>query len=288
MAVRYRPVGGGIVGGDFYDIFPVGPGPAGTPRWGLLVGDVAGKGVEAAAMTALVRYTGRAAARDDASPAAVLAKCNDAVLASETGEDTEGERFVTMISAVVEPGRSPGGPAGGVRFACGGHPLPVLRAADGSVADVGVPGTAMGLLPEPSLTEVEVALQPGDTLALFTDGLLEARSPAGDFAPQLLDQALRASAGSDAEATARAALAAVDAFERGRPRDDLVLVVLGIAGTPSGCRSSCATCPPCCSCSCTSTSTSCCGSSSWCGWGRGRAVRTSPIPSACWCWWRTC
>ncbi|HEX2039179.1 MAG TPA: SpoIIE family protein phosphatase, partial [Acidimicrobiales bacterium] len=219
VAVYYRPVGGGIVGGDFYDVFPVAPADDGAPRWGVVIGDVAGKGVDAAALTSLVRYTARAVATVDSRPTEVLARCNEAVLAADLGE-----RFATLLYAVVQP-------LGGdvrVTMASGGHPLPVRREAEGEVAGVGTPGPAVGLFADSMWTTDTVLLHPGDTLVLFTDGLLEARSPSGEFAPQLLEQTLRSSLGSDAAATADAVVDAVDAFEEGAPRDDLAMVVLSV------------------------------------------------------------
>ncbi|HEX2039881.1 MAG TPA: SpoIIE family protein phosphatase [Acidimicrobiales bacterium] len=219
VAVYYRPVGGGIVGGDFYDVFPVAPGEHCTARWGVVIGDVAGKGVDAAALTSLVRYTARAVATVDSRPAEVLSRCNEAVLAAGVGE-----RFATLLYATVEP-------LGGdvrVTMASGGHPLPVRRVAEGEVVGVGTPGPAVGLFADSCWTTDTVVLHPGDTLVLFTDGLLEARSPAGEFAPQLLEQTLRSLVGANAAATAAAVVDAVDAFEEGSPRDDLAIVVLSV------------------------------------------------------------
>ncbi|MDQ3756844.1 MAG: SpoIIE family protein phosphatase [Actinomycetota bacterium] len=219
VAVCYRPVGGGIVGGDFYDVFPLTPDTDGSPRWGVVIGDVAGKGVDAAALTSLVRYTARAVAAVGACPTEVLARCNDAVLAARLGE-----RFATVLYAAVQP-------IGGdvrVTMASGGHPLPVLRDSEGEIAVVGRPGPAVGLFPDSTWDADTILLHPGDTLVLFTDGLLEARSPAGAFAPQLLEQTLRSSFGSNAATTAGVILDAVDAFEEGSPRDDLAMVVLTV------------------------------------------------------------
>ena len=213
-AVYYRSAGDGtIVGGDFFDLFPMSDG-----RWGVVLGDVSGKGVEAASLTALARYTVRAVAMNDDRPSEVLRQCNRAVYEADTAE-----AFCTIAFAVVEPD-------GTTRLASGGHPLPLLRRADGTIEHVGVPGTAIGLFADPDLTDVEIELEPGSTLVLFTDGLIEARTPAGDFAPQLLEQTMRTSSGTTAAETVAAITSAVGALEEGRARDDMAIVVLAVPG----------------------------------------------------------
>ncbi|HZQ29212.1 MAG TPA: SpoIIE family protein phosphatase [Acidimicrobiales bacterium] len=241
LATHYRAAGDGtIVGGDFFDVFPVAPSVLGAPRWGVVLGDVSGKGVEAASLTALTRYTVRAACMMDPDPCAVLRMCNQAVADAE-----EGEAFCTMVFAVIEPpvdmgvdgahGAHGGGTA--VRVASGGHPLPVLRTAAGEIRPVGQPGTAIGLFPTIEVHDTEITLYPGDTMVLFTDGLIEARTPAGDFAPHLLHRTMRASSGTSAQATLSAVTAAVGALEEGRARDDMAIVVLGVPHTAPDLRS---------------------------------------------------
>jgi GAF domain-containing protein/anti-sigma regulatory factor (Ser/Thr protein kinase) len=218
VAVHYRAAGdGSIVGGDFFDLFPMSPGP----RWGVVLGDVSGKGVEAASLTALARYTVRAVAMNEHRPSEVLRLTNRAVLEADTGE-----AFCTIVFAVAEA--SDDGSGVRMRLASGGHPLPVRRDADGHISQVGVPGTAIGLFEDPDLADAEVLLEPGCTIVLFTDGLIEARTPAGDFAPQLLAQTLRTSIGTSAAETVAAITAAVGQLEEGRARDDMAIVVLAV------------------------------------------------------------
>jgi GAF domain-containing protein/anti-sigma regulatory factor (Ser/Thr protein kinase) len=236
VATHYRAAGDGtIVGGDFFDVFPVVPTAAGMPRWGVVLGDVSGKGVEAASLTALARYTVRAACMMDPDPCAVLRMCNRAILDAE-----EGESFCTMVFAVIElpaAGSGAGGEAGAaggtvVRVASGGHPLPVLRTAVGDIRPVGQPGTALGLFPDIDVHDTEITLYPGDTIVLFTDGLIEARTPAGDFAPHLLHRTMRASSGAGSQETLSAITSAVGALEEGRARDDMAIVVAGVPHAP--------------------------------------------------------
>jgi GAF domain-containing protein len=213
LAQRYHSVGDVEVGGDFFDVFPAGDG-----RWGVVMGDVCCKGVAAASLTALARYTVRAGAIEG-EPAAVLRLLNRAIIDADVGE-----RFCTIAHAMIEPRD------GSMRvvLACGGHPLPLLLTAAGEVRSVGAPGTAIGLFDEIEVTEVELELGPGDGLVLFTDGFVEARSPDGRFDPGLVARALASAAGRTAEGIADAVDAAVQEFQEGRNRDDMALLVLRV------------------------------------------------------------
>jgi sigma-B regulation protein RsbU (phosphoserine phosphatase) len=214
------------VGGDFYDVFPTGDG-----RWGIVMGDVCGKGIEAASLTALARYTVRAVAVGNAGPTQVLQSLNRAVLDAETGE-----RFCTIAHAVVTPcvGGADGGGGARVTLACGGHPLPLLVSRDGVVREVGIPGSAIGLFDDVHLSEVELTLAPGDALVLYTDGFVEVRSPDGRFAPGLLRAALAAASGVvSAERLAEAVDRAVLSFEGGEPRDDMALLIVRVPDRPA-------------------------------------------------------
>ena len=180
LAAAFHPAGQGLeVGGDFYDVFTTGDG-----QWYLVMGDVSGKGAEAAAVTALARYTLRTAAARRRSPAAILRWVGEAML----DQDATGGRYCTIACAHVDLARSPAR----LTVACGGHPLPALRRADGTVEPVGVPGTLLGLLPEPELQDRSTELRPGDTLVLYTDGLTEARAPAPTWGFEELAAAVRA------------------------------------------------------------------------------------------------
>ena len=136
VAARYHPVGGrSEVGGDFYDVFPLGRG-----RWGAAIGDVCGKGVMAAQLTALARYTVRTAARSEARPSGVLEVLNRSLLDHETGD-----RFCTIVQAFIDTAEEPVR----VTLSCAGHPLPLLVDAAGEVRPLGRPGTAVGLFATP-------------------------------------------------------------------------------------------------------------------------------------------
>jgi serine phosphatase RsbU (regulator of sigma subunit) len=161
IAAAYRPFGDGtVVGGDFYDVYALGEG-----RWGLVVGDVSGKGIEAAAITALARHTTRAAALLGMGPADVLQTLNRVMLSEPLGE-----RFCTIVHGILEP--SAEGVA--VTLSLGGHPRPLLLdRRKGTVRAVGRPGTAVGVLADPTLLETRLTLHSGDVLVFFTDGCVD-------------------------------------------------------------------------------------------------------------------
>ena len=215
VAARYRPIGPDIeVGGDFYDMFPAGGG-----RWGIAIGDVSGKGIPAASLTALARYTLRAAARRrEAGPSAVLHALNGTIL----DEGVDDERFCTVALGLIQHGDR----GLSLSVSCGGHLPPVLVRADGSLQRLGEPGTALGLFHEAVLTDSTYGLDPGDAVVFYTDGVEEARAPDGSFADGLLDRTLAATAGQSARAVAQAVEEAVLRFGGGRQRDDLAIVVV--------------------------------------------------------------
>lgn len=222
IASRYDPVGdGSLVGGDFYDVFPVAGG-----RWCLVLGDVCGQGVLAAALTSLVRYTVRAAARVWQSPAEILRFTNDAILDHDTGE-----RFCTLLVAVVQPDAQ--GLA--VTLAAGGHHLPLLRPAGGTPRAVGRLGTAMGLIRHPDVGDTTVRMGVGDVLVLTTDGVIEARDEHGALVGDgFLEHLVDVHAGDGAEALAEAIERSVLAVGGGRALDDVAVLVLEITGAAPG------------------------------------------------------
>ncbi|MFC4536137.1 PP2C family protein-serine/threonine phosphatase [Sphaerisporangium dianthi] len=205
------------LGGDFYDLFPLGDG-----RWGFFLGDVCGKGPEAAAVTSLTRYTLRAAALHDPRPVGML-EILDTALREAVGT---GERYCTVIVGTL----TPEGDAFAVTVAGGGHPPALLLRAEGEARYLPtVGGMLVGVLPRPSFVSAEARLRPGDTLLLYTDGLLDARTGAGQerFGPD----ALLSFAGRTAPAPAAAAVEAVVGLLAGFGAgldDDTALLALGV------------------------------------------------------------
>jgi sigma-B regulation protein RsbU (phosphoserine phosphatase) len=170
-AVHYHTASPDRLGGDFYDLFPV----AGD-RWAFFLGDVCGKGPEAASLTSLTRYTLRAAAHHDPEPAAALATLNAVLHERYTGDGNP--RYCTCIVGIVEPAGEHG-PAV-VRLASGGHPPALVLRSDGSAEYLPTPGGLLvGVLTDAPIGTASAVLDPGDTLVLYTDGLTEARTGPG-------------------------------------------------------------------------------------------------------------
>jgi sigma-B regulation protein RsbU (phosphoserine phosphatase) len=211
VATRFRPAGDGTeVGGDFYDVFQVSDGD-----WVVILGDVCGKGAAAAVVTALVRFTLRAAAMQHERPSDALARLNAVMLQSGT------DRFCTVVVARLRRTAD----EWQLTVSSAGHPLPLLRRADGTVRTIGQPGTVGGVIAEPRLADVRQLLGNGDTVLLYTDGLPEARRNGDVFGEQQVRDIV-AAVGAPAAAVADALLGDVLSFQQGVARDDIAVVVV--------------------------------------------------------------
>lgn len=216
-AALYRAAGEGTdVGGDFYDLFSVA-----EHEWVAVIGDVCGKGAEAAAITALARYTIRTAAVRRRSPTAILRWLNDAMLR----QDLEG-RFCTIACVHLDLAR----PQIRATVACGGHPPVLLRHADGGVEEVGPSGTLLGLVRDPRLEDERRDLAPGDTLVLYTDGITEARAPERVLESEELQAALRSVHPPTAQRIVEHLAALAVGKEGTPPRDDIAVLALRARG----------------------------------------------------------
>jgi GAF domain-containing protein len=215
VAARYRAAGeGNEVGGDFYDVFEAGKG-----AWAIMIGDVCGKGADAAAVTGLARHTLRTAAMSEWRPRRVLVTLNDALVRDE------GDEYCTVAFArLTEAGKHVR-----VTLACGGHPPPMLLRADGTVEVAGQPGTLLGVFPDPELATAVLDLQPGDALLFYTDGLTESRRPGIGLSEAVLRELLSARVGDSAEDLADAVEQAAVAAQPEGPRDDIALVCVRVA-----------------------------------------------------------
>ncbi len=218
VAVRYHSIAdGGTVGGDFYDCFDISPG-----RWLVAVGDVAGKGTAAAVLTGLARHTLRAIALRDERPEDMLRFLNEALR-----RQSREAAFCTVGCVRLDSVEGGGFSA---CLASGGHPYPLLVRAGGRAEEVVVRGTLLGVEAEPGLEQVSLELRAGDTLVLYTDGVVDARDASGGrFGEARLLAAVDAAAGGPAEAVAGAVDQAVAAFEPERTRDDRAILVLRVS-----------------------------------------------------------
>ncbi|WP_405458777.1 SpoIIE family protein phosphatase [Streptomyces globisporus] len=232
----YEPSDDGVVGGDFYDIFPC-PGD----RWCFVLGDVQGSGPEAAVVTGLARPWLRLLSREGFGVGEVLDRLNrllldDAMEAAEAAalmvaaaggqqlHDGTQSRFLSLLYGEVVPL-----PDGGVRctVASAGHPLPLLLRPDGSVRPAAEPQVLLGVVEDVAYESQVFDLEPGDTLLCVTDGVTERRS-----GPLMFDdgdglaRVLAGCAGLPAEATAEKIRRAVHEFAERPPDDDVALLVL--------------------------------------------------------------
>ncbi len=216
VGAEYLPVGeANVVGGDFYDLInTVDDG------WVCAIGDVRGKGVEAASVMALARYTIRAVTLRDDRPSEVLGALNEAML-----QQLPEDRFCTAACLRLEP---EDGLAGvGVEVSRAGHPAPLLVHPDGPVEEVGCSGRVLGVFDDAELGDSSLRLMPEEALVLYTDGVTEARSPDGDFfGEERLRRLLRSCSCLDAASIAARIKNVVLDFQEGYPRDDLAVLVL--------------------------------------------------------------
>ncbi|WP_190014116.1 SpoIIE family protein phosphatase [Streptomyces lucensis] len=237
-ALVYEPCDKGGPSGDFYDLFPAGDG-----RWCFAVGDVQGKGPEAAVVIGLARPWLRLLAREGYRAADVLDRLNQLLLDDATeAADAAARALVTAGGRPLPPGDAPQTrflsllygeltprEDGGVRctLASAGHPLPLLLRPDGQVRTAARPQTLLGVVEDETYTSETIELRPGDSLLCVTDGVTERRSGSRQFDDgDGLARALSGCAGLSAEGIAGRIRRLVHDFGGGLPEDDLALLVL--------------------------------------------------------------
>jgi phosphoserine phosphatase RsbU/P len=206
--------------GDLCDVFPSLGG-----TWGMVVGDACGKGPIAAKNAALARISLRTMARRLTRPALILAGLNEVLL----DWPTDDSRFLTAIYSSVRP--CPGGVM--VRISSAGHPLALVRSANGYVREFGKPGTLLGVLSDPELHDSQKMLRAGDSLIMFSDGVTEARS--GTASRLYGDERLRRLVAGLGDQTAQTMAEAIQldalTFTGGRLSDDVAVLVMKVPHT---------------------------------------------------------
>ena len=219
-AVLYRPAGEfNEVGGDFYDVFE------GPDSWMLVIGDIAGMGAEAAARTSLARFTVRTAAELTGDVSRALGRLN---------ETLRGQPGLPLCTVVCARLAERGDGTALLTLASAGHPPPMLvRGRD--IVPLGDPGTIAGAFDGEAWPSASVELRPGDVLAFYTDGVLDAVGESDRFGERRLQDALRGAEGGASEHVAGLD-AALEAFQQGPQRDDTTVLVLEYHGTGSGAR----------------------------------------------------
>lgn len=215
VGCEYLPSPGlGRIGGDFFDVFPVG-----ESHVVFLIGDVAGKGFRAASTTAVVRGAARALAHLDPSPTTVFAGLNDSL----AGRDPEGS-FVTLLYGVLDTA------TGRVRVAVAGHPLPWLS-QDCRIPELEpIVGPPLGLFPDRTYLSAEFNMRPGNTLVMFTDGVIDARADGSPLGEEGAGRIICENAGLRPGALAAALARAARDYAHGSLIDDMAVLVVVYAG----------------------------------------------------------
>jgi PAS domain S-box-containing protein len=210
LAARYRAAGEGFdVGGDFYDAFESRGG------WALAVGDVCGKGPEAASLTSLARSALRTGAVVESMPAGVLSVTNETVI-----RERIDDRFLTAVFLQLDPA------TGTIAVANGGHPALLVLRAGGEVERIDPHGPVLGVLSEPDFLESRIALGPGDAIVAHTDGVLDAGAPDRLLSTDDLARLVSRQAGKPASEIAQAVEQLALDVSDGAPRDDIAVLVL--------------------------------------------------------------
>ncbi|WNV87282.1 SpoIIE family protein phosphatase [Umezawaea sp. Da 62-37] len=213
VSARFRPADERMdIAGDFYDIHGSGD------DWLLVLGDVCGKGVEAAVLTGRARQSIRTAAYFDRRPSVVLAALNHVLC------EVHSSRFVTVVCARFRPAAD--GLSAEVDVSVAGHPAPILVRADGTVDQVEVAGIVAGVIADASYTDVRVTMRSGDTMLMFTDGVDEARGSDGFYGMERLLALLPSYAGAGPMALCEAVEQDVVEYLDGRAHDDIALLAV--------------------------------------------------------------
>jgi serine phosphatase RsbU (regulator of sigma subunit) len=209
VAARYRPAGSEPqveVGGDFYDFLPTDDG------WLVIIGDVTGKGVQAAALTSLMRHGARFVAQTDPRPAAILTRLDTALKQrSDVSPCTAlclllGDDGVTLCSA--------------------GHPMPLVVSKSGEIRELGTPQLLLGVASSNTWRDEQLALAADETIVLHTDGVTDLRGDGGRFGERRLHAALRRHASAPPDELLERLDAALAAFQVGPQPDDTAMISL--------------------------------------------------------------
>jgi serine phosphatase RsbU (regulator of sigma subunit) len=217
LAARYRPANeNSEIGGDFYDVHGDGD------DWSVVIGDVMGKGVQAAVLTGQARQAIRTAAIVDRDPAAILRLLNASLLGVQRSREA---KFATVAVSRVRP-RADATVV--LDLADAGHPPPAVVRSDGRVELVGDNGVLVGVFPETDYRTVTVTLHPGDLCLMYTDGVTEARGPRGELGQDGLLQVLPTCAGMEPGALVEHIEQTVMEHLDGAAHDDIALLALGV------------------------------------------------------------
>ena len=200
------------VGGDYYDFVDLSRG-----RCGIVIADVAGKGLQAALFMPAVRIALRSIVSRVDEPGAIVEELNTVLF-----DSTELRHYATLFYACIDP------TTGAIGYVNAGHLPPLLVTADGRSSWLDQGGTPVGLVEHARYGSGEVTLPPGAVLVLYTDGVTEAFDSEGDeFGPERLERVVLDNRGADASTIIAAVESAVGRFTGGQERsDDTTLIVV--------------------------------------------------------------
>ncbi|HEY8193127.1 MAG TPA: SpoIIE family protein phosphatase [Gaiellaceae bacterium] len=198
------------VGGDVFDYTVLPDG-----RLAVVVGDVTGKGIDAAADMAMTKFVFRSLAREHPEPSELMRIANGVVL-----DEVEEGKFVTMLYLTLDP------ETGEVACSGAGHPEPRVVRPDGSVVELPARGLALGIAPDQEYPEAHTVLEPGAAVVLFTDGVVESRADGDLYGHVRLDRLLSEMRDLPAEELARVVVEDSRAFAGGGLADDSAVVVV--------------------------------------------------------------
>ncbi len=201
-----------IVGGDFYDAFPIS-----DDRWGVVIGDVSGKGPDAASLTALVRYTLRTAAVSERRANAILSIVNDALVRERRDNAYCTLAYANLLTEASRPR---------LELSIAGHPPPLLLRHDGGIDTLGRPGPILCASTASTFQNDEIKLCEDDTVLFYTDGVTETRTPAGFFGIAGLRRLLQRCSNRRPETLVPCVAAGVHAGPGHRVTDDLALMAI--------------------------------------------------------------
>ncbi|MCC6831841.1 MAG: SpoIIE family protein phosphatase [Thermoleophilia bacterium] len=209
LAGLYRAAAGSLAGGDFYGAWQL---PGG--RVAVLVGDVSGKGAEAAGLTAMVRYAAEGLSLHEDDPGRITSALNELLLPRLP----DGTFVATALVVIDLEGNL-------LRWCTAGHPPPLLVSASGALRALEGAGPPCGVFAGTAYEARDAVFEPGDTLFVSTDGLIEARRGREEFGEERLREVVLAGAGAAPRDLARAVHAAVSAWAAGRLSDDVAIAV---------------------------------------------------------------
>lgn len=202
------------IGGDFYDIFQMD-----ESRYGILIGDVAGKGLDAAIRVAGARHTIRSYAMLDPRPGRVMTLANEALVKAESDIDN----LMTAFFAVLDTG------SGVLSYSSAGHEPPVVCGGDNDILQLYASGIPLGIVIDAKYAEGSLRLSPGQRIVMVTDGIIEARNAENDlFAQEGLIDCVRRHCGKDAEEFASHLMEEANEFAGGHTQDDAAIVVVDV------------------------------------------------------------